>query len=157
MRQTVAVGVIKSVEKTDKSGGKGKCNALCVHEYVLMVLLQSPSRLRRPPRRSKRARCGCPFLDCTLHLSRSYCILSCIVTHSSFFLFLSWHDMQCCTYTITRMAATARSCQVVGVAVARFVVSVAMYSYEQCRAQLKSIVEHYLVSSSDHLYSASAK
>ncbi len=24
MRQTVAVGVIKSVDKTDKSGGKGK-------------------------------------------------------------------------------------------------------------------------------------
>ena len=28
MRQTVAVGIIKSVEKTDKSGGKGKLKRL---------------------------------------------------------------------------------------------------------------------------------
>lgn len=33
MRQTVAVGVIKSVEKTEKSGGKGKCS----HEHAILI------------------------------------------------------------------------------------------------------------------------
>jgi elongation factor 1-alpha len=53
MRQTVAVGVIKSVEKTDKSGGKGKFFGLRSHEFYLISSLQSPSPLRRLPRRSK--------------------------------------------------------------------------------------------------------
>jgi elongation factor 1-alpha len=34
MRQTVAVGVIKSVEKTDKSGGKGKLPSYRIQNVI---------------------------------------------------------------------------------------------------------------------------
>jgi elongation factor 1-alpha len=52
MRQTVAVGVIKSVDKTDKSGGKGEVsNIQCRQAYSFFPQLPSP--LRRLPRRSK--------------------------------------------------------------------------------------------------------
>lgn len=37
MRQTVAVGIIKSVDKTDKSGGKGMSCILPLHTLVLTV------------------------------------------------------------------------------------------------------------------------
>ena len=54
MRQTVAVGVIKSVEKTDKSGGKGKDSHICLsYGRLTSMLSQSPSLLRRLLRRSK--------------------------------------------------------------------------------------------------------
>ena len=62
MRQTVAVGIIKSVEKTDKSGGKGKCVLVyCRFIVVERSFVQSPSRRRRRPRRSKRLRGSLPF------------------------------------------------------------------------------------------------
>jgi sulfate adenylyltransferase subunit 1 (EFTu-like GTPase family) len=55
MRQTVAVGIIKSVEKADKSGGKGQCYYPCSSYQQISDgdLSQSPSPLRRLPRRSK--------------------------------------------------------------------------------------------------------
>lgn len=55
MRQTVAVGVIKSVEKTDGKSGKGMSFYLgvVVHLYLHTVVLQSLRLRRRPPRRSK--------------------------------------------------------------------------------------------------------
>ena len=37
MRQTVAVGIIKSVDKTEKSGGKGKQILDCQKFKLLMV------------------------------------------------------------------------------------------------------------------------
>ena len=40
MRQTVAVGIIKSVEKTDKSGGKGKCLNLPLASLYANTLFQ---------------------------------------------------------------------------------------------------------------------
>jgi sulfate adenylyltransferase subunit 1 (EFTu-like GTPase family) len=57
MRQTVAVGVIKSVEKTDKAGGKGRFFFLFPSSRKSLTLfsLQSPKPLRRPPRRSNRS------------------------------------------------------------------------------------------------------
>ena len=62
MRQTVAVGIIKSVEKTDKSGGKGKCvQVYCRFIVVERLFVQSPSRRRRRARRSKRLRRGFSF------------------------------------------------------------------------------------------------
>ena len=39
MRQTVAVGIIKSVEKTDKSGGKGETLFLSIKACILIHLL----------------------------------------------------------------------------------------------------------------------
>jgi len=54
MRQTVAVGVIKSVEKTDKSGGKGQIPSLEV--YVIgtnLFYLQSRNRRRKLRRRNE--------------------------------------------------------------------------------------------------------
>jgi hypothetical protein len=41
MRQTVAVGVIKSVDKTDKSGGKGEFPRLILRMYLLIGILFS--------------------------------------------------------------------------------------------------------------------
>ncbi len=40
MRQTVAVGIIKSVEKTDKSGGKGQSSFTSRYRIVTHFPLQ---------------------------------------------------------------------------------------------------------------------
>ena len=55
MRQTVAVGVIKSVEKTDGKAGKGTLYYLVssTNDLFILFLNQSPSLPKRPPRRSK--------------------------------------------------------------------------------------------------------
>lgn len=55
MRQTVAVGIIKSVDKTEKSGGKGQFSSFLLSLISILnaSCSQSPSPLRRPPRRSK--------------------------------------------------------------------------------------------------------
>ena len=60
MRQTVAVGVIKSVEKTDKSGGKGEILDIPCRKHV-HPLPQLPSLPRRPLRRSNRCRITVSF------------------------------------------------------------------------------------------------
>ena len=77
MRQTVAVGVIKSVDKTDKSGGKGGRTFLTNNDgFTDPYPFQSPSPRRRRPRRSKLLRCTIIFSrsllpSCLLRLSHS--------------------------------------------------------------------------------------
>jgi len=46
MRQTVAVGIIKSVEKTDKSGGKGKLNSSGIYIHLLNINALSSDEVR---------------------------------------------------------------------------------------------------------------
>lgn len=54
MRQTVAVGVIKTVEKTDGKGGKGKLHTVVLlHCFGSNNHLQSRRARRRLPKRSK--------------------------------------------------------------------------------------------------------
>ena len=84
MRQTVAVGVIKSVEKTEK-GGKGECISSALSFPLSEKNPQSPRLPRRLPRRSK---LGPP-------LTR---LVTSLAPHSfSLFLLASVSEPPCCT------------------------------------------------------------
>ena len=95
MRQTVAVGVIKSVEKTDKGGGKGMYLNLISLEFLLMRhILQLPNPLRRLPRRSNCVRaCRCFFIVLPfLFHSFSHLINLCVTTMCFYRDLCTLHD-----------------------------------------------------------------
>lgn len=92
MRQTVAVGVIKSVDKTEKTG-KGEFAARCNEgKHSSNLALQSPRLRRRPPRRSKHlfafsfasASPSC-LLSTTSVYAFPYCII--VLSHPSYHVF----------------------------------------------------------------------
>jgi hypothetical protein len=72
MRQTVAVGIIKSVDKTEKASGKGMQTST-IFSIFLLIPWQSRSLRRRPPRRSKGIRCRRILYNFLLSSNPSLC------------------------------------------------------------------------------------
>ena len=89
MRQTVAVGVIKTVEKTDGKAGKGQYLISVALDHVSDAVLQSRRARRRLPRRSKRLRTCTQFLS---SLSFRQLHFHPDLRHLSSFLSLRAHD-----------------------------------------------------------------
>lgn len=97
MRQTVAVGIIKSVDKTDKSGGKGEFASTLLLTNLSSFDAQLRSLRRRRPRRSKRLRRGLSFPRSLLAF---FPLISHGISKSQLFLTISTH----CCITITKHA-----------------------------------------------------
>jgi len=84
MRQTVAVGIIKSVDKTEKSGGKGKNSYVC------------PAKVSQPVHFSDEI-CGEGGQEEVIDVESS-CIFSCLyLLHSA----RSFHRVMCAIRIIT--------------------------------------------------------
>jgi hypothetical protein len=110
MRQTVAVGVIKSVEKTDKSGGKGKLPALYSHLWTMLIVICSDQVGGEGHQEEINCLCTLYCLVFLLWFTSFLCILylSLIIIH--LFIFLLYCQFPCTTDSPSRRRG---SCQVV--------------------------------------------